>query len=265
MNEETLIQLRDIIENTRGASHGDLKQVVAKFLGAVKDVKMALEDEIKSCQDMMSSDKNEMRQNVEYLNKCMSDMEKMMKEHQKEARQFTIDELKTFSNNILGKIKDIEDNMPSMPDLSVYEAKLEQIKASIPDIKDTILDTPQQIRDKLEKLKNEERLDKSAIRGLEEEIDRLRKEINDSRRTGGTTIFGGVKTRFIDDETLSGTINGVNTIFTISKNPVTGSLKVFRGGARQRVTEDYTFDGNKTITFTIAPVVGEVLLADYRY
>lgn len=78
------------------------------------------------------------------------------------------------------------------------------------------------------------------------------------------TYGASVVHKFMDDETPSGTINGVNQDFTLSKAPVGGSLKVYRGGARQRITEDYTISG-KTITFTIPPVVGEVLLCDYRY
>jgi hypothetical protein len=68
----------------------------------------------------------------------------------------------------------------------------------------------------------------------------------------------------MDDETPSGTVNGINAAFSLSKAPVDGSLKVYRGGARQRITEDYTHT-NKTIVFTIPPVEGEVLLCDYRY
>lgn len=106
-------------------------------------------------------------------------------------------------------------------------------------------------------------------------IDELTKKVEDltalikitpqqNAQTGnGYNFFGSVRTRYVDDETLTGTINGSNTVFTIKKAPVSGSLKIYRGGTRQRVTEDYTFSGT-TITFTVAPQVGEILLADYR-
>jgi len=59
--------------------------------------------------------------------------------------------------------------------------------------------------------------------------------------------------------------NGINKDFTIEKvpNPLT-SLKVYRGGARQRITEDYTVSG-KTVSFLVAPVAGEVLFYDLRF
>jgi hypothetical protein len=69
---------------------------------------------------------------------------------------------------------------------------------------------------------------------------------------------------FIDDETPTGTVNGVNTDFVLGHAPSpVGSLKVFKGGTRMRLTEDYTFSG-QMITFLIAPVVGEIILCDYR-
>ena len=140
--------------------------------------------------------------------------------------------------------------------------RIETIKET-PIINETVREvalheTPEKIRDKLETLKGDERLDKSAIKGLEELLSEMKFGSN------APQVFSGARTRFIDDETPTGTIDGANTIFVISKSPVAGSVKVFRGGARQRITEDYTLS-NRTITFTIAPVTGEIILADYRY
>ena len=70
--------------------------------------------------------------------------------------------------------------------------------------------------------------------------------------------------RILDPYTPTGTINGSNTDFILAKapNPAT-SLKVYRGGALQSLTEDYTLS-SKTITFLIAPVVGEILKVEHR-
>ena len=68
----------------------------------------------------------------------------------------------------------------------------------------------------------------------------------------------------IDDETPTGTINGVNTIFTLANTPnPPASVKVYVNGARMRITEDYTLSG-RTITFLIAPPTGSIILNDYR-
>lgn len=129
--------------------------------------------------------------------------------------------------------------------------------------------TPEELRDALESLKKGKKLSIQAIDELADILEELKKDRKGSGRDigllkGGIHAGKGREIRFKDDETPSGTIDGVNTTFTISKTPISGSLKVYRNGARQRITEDYTFTG-KTITFIIAPQVGEIILVDYRY
>lgn len=65
-------------------------------------------------------------------------------------------------------------------------------------------------------------------------------------------------------ETPSGTINGVNKIFTISNTPIANTLEVYVNGLLQDLTNDYTFSGT-TITFVDAPSVGETILTLYYY
>ncbi len=96
---------------------------------------------------------------------------------------------------------------------------------------------------------------------------KILERLSDSRSYligGGGRNSTGSSINFKDDETPTGIINGVNTTFTLSQTPLAGSLKVYRGGARQKVTEDYTLSAT-TITFILAPQVGEIILCDYRY
>lgn len=127
-------------------------------------------------------------------------------------------------------------------------------------------DTPEQVRNKLEGLKKGNKLSMYAIEGLLDEIEKMRKLYEDVPKSKGGGGFSKIHMdrHFVDDETPSGTINGSNVTFTISKAPTTGSLKVYRGGARQKVGDDYTISG-RTITFDVAPVVGETLLVDFRF
>lgn len=131
-------------------------------------------------------------------------------------------------------------------------------------------DTAEELRDKLQSLRKGDRLTIDAVEELAEIIEDIYEELKKVQR-GVTTgeapraIFGGGRVRFVDDFTPIGTINDVNAVFTLAKTPATGSLKVYRNGTRQRVTEDYTFDGFRTITFITPPQVGEILLVDFRY
>ena len=63
-------------------------------------------------------------------------------------------------------------------------------------------------------------------------------------------------------QTVSGTIDGVNTIFTLPSSPSSVSLQLFKNGMLQLegVGNDYTLSGNQ-LTLTPAPSVGDTLVA----
>ena len=118
------------------------------------------------------------------------------------------------------------------------------------------LDTGENVIKKINKANG--LIEQSMIKGLEETLEVL--------RNGLVNLGGYVATpaQFVDDETPTGLIDGMNTVFALSKTPLTGSLKVYVNGQRVRVTEDYTFSG-RIITFLTAPPTGSILLADFRY
>lgn len=100
------------------------------------------------------------------------------------------------------------------------------------------------------------------VKGLKEELERL----ETTRRLGGGGGFSKIamESKFIDDETPVGMVNGVNKAFTLSNMPnPPSSVKVFVNGSRMRITEDYTLSGT-TITFVTAPPTSSIILCDYR-
>lgn len=72
-------------------------------------------------------------------------------------------------------------------------------------------------------------------------------------------------TYFVENETPSGTINGVNTVFTLANTPnPTTSLELTTNGALQKAGGvDFTLSGNQ-ITYVNAPPLGSIHLANYR-
>ena len=71
---------------------------------------------------------------------------------------------------------------------------------------------------------------------------------------------------FVDQETPSGAINGVNATYTVSQTPSPGaSLAVYRNGVRLTAGVDYTAVG-QAITFgsTLVPQTGDALICSYR-
>ena len=115
-----------------------------------------------------------------------------------------------------------------------------------------VKDTPEEIRDKLETLKDDTRLDKSAIKGLEDEIKKLREEIASIPRGGG----GGVVSREWFFVVLTGELDGVNTSFGLG-SATFRTIFLFLNGQLLRKNTDYTI-GTTTITTTFAPTGGSL-------
>jgi len=79
------------------------------------------------------------------------------------------------------------------------------------------------------------------------------------------TSAGLSNTNFVDKEIPSGSINGVNTTYTLANTPVTGSEHVYLNGILQEsgAGNDYTISGS-TITYLTSPLTGEKLRVSYR-
>jgi hypothetical protein len=69
---------------------------------------------------------------------------------------------------------------------------------------------------------------------------------------------------FVTGEVPSGAINGINVTYTLANTPTAGTLALFQEGARLTNGVDYAISAI-TITFTTAPKIDDLLLADYRY
>ncbi len=114
-------------------------------------------------------------------------------------------------------------------------------------------DSAEQMRDKLESLEGDERIDKSAIKGLEDELKRI-----ESLPRGGGTSAMGVRQAFkliAHTEQPTGLIDGANLTYTL-KNDVWWLAGFTLNGEQIAQLPNYTIAG-RTITFATA------LPADY--
>lgn len=71
----------------------------------------------------------------------------------------------------------------------------------------------------------------------------------------------------VDEETPSGTIDGVNAVFTLAQTPLSGTTKLYVRGSRLKRTVDYTIATN-VITIINAlwiPGTGDTIVIDYKY
>ena len=85
---------------------------------------------------------------------------------------------------------------------------------------------------------------------------------------GGSNGTSGSSTiNFADSEIPSGAVNNLNTTYSLAHAPnPTSSLHLFRNGMRLSLPADYGLTGTTgVIVLTVAPGIGDQIIADYRY
>lgn len=108
---------------------------------------------------------------------------------------------------------------------------------------------------------------RAAVIGPTGELESAGGNLSDCVRVDGTSgPCGYGSAGFVDNETPSGTINGVNDTFTLSGTPdPVASLLLYRNGLLQKQGVDYSLTGNAIAFVTAAiPQSGDILLASYR-
>ena len=224
---------------------------------------------------------------VEQVNKVKAQQEKKMQEatnlinsyirnakdvtttQKTELKSLVKNELTKLSDSLNSKMEEVDSKLSEVKDgmdgqdadeNRIIEAVKEQI--TIPTVEDLQNDIPklgEPIRDALELLQGEERLDVSAIKGL----DKLMNKDMGGRRGGGGFSYIHMDRHFIDRESV-GTGDGATKVFTLNGAPnPTNSLRVVVGGGELFETDDFTLS-SKTITFITAPPSGAVIRAWYR-
>jgi hypothetical protein len=197
------------------------------------------------------------------------------------------EKVKELKNGIDGKDAD-EQAIADKVLREVQSPIIEKIEKNLPKLGEPI-------RDALELLAGDQRLDKSAIRGLDELLEKHNGQnipyvggirylsqlvdilIGSDLADGHAIVWDAANNRwkngevsgtstinFADSETPTGDVDGTNTDFVLAHPPETGSLKVYLNGMRMSLTEDYTL-ATATITFLTAPDSGSIITCDYRY
>lgn len=197
------------------------------------------------------------------------------------------EKVKELKNGIDGKDAD-EQAIADRVLREVQSPIIEKIEKNLPKLGEPI-------RDALELLDGDQRLDKSAIRGLDELLEKhngqnipyvggirylsqlvdilIGSDLADghaivwdatNKRWKNGEVSGTSTINFADSETPTGDVDGANTDFVLAHTPTAGSLKVYLNGMRMSLTEDYTL-ATATITFLIAPGSGSIITCDYRY
>lgn len=150
-------------------------------------------------------------------------------------------------NKFLKEVKRLEKKIPNKVDLTEIIAKIESLQNGINSFPTELTSNPEAIRDALELLQGDERLDKSAIKGLDELIDDLRS----IARTGQPQAVGVRLLRYLSDVNIEGITDGQGIAWDSATQRFIPVTLGGGGGSVTVVTPTGDVDGSN-VTFTNA-------------
>jgi len=267
MPEDKLNKLKELLKTVNDGLSKE--EFVSAFKAVVAQVKALEAEMIKTVGTRLSKADTDFNGMVAQMKEMRQAFEQAIQETRK-ANDSSFSALKTRAMESITAMMakmDIQGKMDAM--YEEHEAMMQKMETEIPDTEKMMAemmakiphDTAEQVRDKLETLKDNERLDVSAVKGLEDEIKALRKEIA-TKTSGVRRIFQP----YVDD--FSAQTNGSLKTFILSREPLrTNTVQVFGTDFPTilRPTTDFTVSGrNLTLTSAVpAPNVGATLLAHY--
>jgi len=269
------------------AKADEVVEIFKEIEGALKAIKEYLEDKIVQASSDVLSEVKTNKKEIDTLNVSLDT---------------NVSYLEGKISTQIASIKALIPKMPDMPNVKALEnkiildftLKLEELKKAFPTIE---IETAGTIREKLESLKGNDRIDKSSIRGLEEELKRIESTSGGSRGmfrwNSGLQVFGGgskVGAKSLEIDFGSGltatdvngrisviasgagggstaidneVVAGFGTAFSLASYPVVGSVKVYGLGQRLIVNTDYSINSNNITTFS-SWSTGEII-SDYLF
>lgn len=263
LNAEKLKKIQEFIELSKSSlTEAEFVDAFKKVVDYVKAIQAANKDEMKALDNKYTNIVKGIESNYggdmagmksEAMAMCEKEMGKM--KGQVDAKMAEV------KDGVDGLSADVDIVAKTASDLAITALKpliptIEVIEADLPK-----LGAP--IRDALELLTGDDRLDKSAIKGLDEEFKRL-EEVR-GRVLGGGGGFNrmAMEQYFVDADTPVEVPNGVITDFTPTWAFIASSLKVYNDGQRMQLTTDYTIVGGKVV-YNTAPLTDVIIIFEYR-
>lgn len=263
------------VANEDYATHQEVADLVKTLVDTMKGLKTSIEKDLSS----ESKDAMAMCKRMEKdLNKCEKDLKTLV---DKSVSSASKDLLNRFSGELDSLKRMITESSKPFDSTDLQNQINVLMEYETPELEAVT------VRDLLETLTEEERLDASAIKNLPEATKSIVSGMNKvmplynlldvdiAGITAGQTIqWDGNKWIAYTPAGSGGTpvwgedltSQGPGTSYTLANTPVSGTVRVFKGGAYQQAGAggDYTISG-AVITFNVSTQEGEIILCDYSY
>jgi len=262
MNEELTKQLQSFLNQGKVATYADLKEQMDFFMKLTKEVRVRLEEKLKDTTDKQDSKISDL---VKFLDDSIENIQKLLDSNNNKSKSKLESNYKELKLEI-SRVERLIPKIPNIPDVNILEGKLVSRINSIKsltseDFKKIILNNGITVRDSLERLKGEERLDKSAIRGIEgieEDIKKIKAQpafrvINAGASSSSSSSSSDATGAATPIAPTSGAINGSNTDFVFA----TEVKVIVANGVAIRQNYGFTWNsGTSTATLDTAPATG---------
>lgn len=141
------------------ATTDEVAKALATLVVGLKGVREAAQNELET-------EKGKLSARLSALVNDIDSTERRLKELIMSKRKDASDEMKDIAREIRAELQSLENMIPDETDLAPLWEKVRDIESKIPERMDML--TAAQMRDALETLKGDDRLDASAVRGLED-------------------------------------------------------------------------------------------------
>lgn len=256
MDNEAIQKLQSFINKIDDGliSKQEFSFVFEAFLSVLKELRKNINSSISDNNKLQLKNISDMvSKNIDYVSETLSQtLNETLSNKSNELVNYTNKQCAEMCNKMLTDIENIRQNIPTLPDLSIIESKVQDTYKKIEDIENKKPEEikPEFIRDQLEKLHDEDRLDASAIKDLKKYIDEQINKIG----LGKTVIIGGGNSgggRIVKSYDLSSSLNGSTKTFSLPAFYRIISVNSTSSPIAFRENIDWTADASAmTITFT---------------
>ena len=239
-----------------------------RFLSAFDKKTVSEDDFAKSFENVVNLILKVERQLIERNSRINSELLELQNELQKKLEKKSDTLLLEATRKIDGFLKRTQDDHAHS--MAYMEERLNMLKDGhtptenelsslivklLPEIPEVKNDTPVEVRNKLEILKGEERLDKSSIRGLEDELKTISERVSTSSRTVGLAArqLRGAKFSFAG--------NDATRAFTLPNEPAMKGLAIwaYYQGAWLQPDVHFVVTGKTFTCQNFTPVTGSTI------
>jgi hypothetical protein len=202
INDKKIEKLNALLEmvNADFATFDDLIQSSQALLAIITTEKARVD---KLVADNKTEDSQEKKDMLDTLNAKLDEKEKNLKYLISELGRAYSDNDEQISAKFSKEVKRLERKIPSKVDLTDIIAKIESLETGINSFPTEITANGEAVRDALELLQDDERLDKSAIKGLDEWYDSILKLASSKNIVAGVRLL-----RYLSDVNIEGITNG---------------------------------------------------------